>query len=72
MNLDDARIGFKYGSKMIKRVKGNTSSAFRKNMNCRHCPQTEEETQEHLEICEGTRDLRVKLDLFKEHNHLAF
>ena len=37
MNPADARTYFRFRSKMTKRVKGNTSSAFRNNMNCRHC-----------------------------------
>ena len=36
MNLPDARTWFRYRSKMTKRVKGNTSSAFRNNMDCIH------------------------------------
>ena len=40
-------------------------------MNFRHCQQTEEETQEHLEICVGTKDLRVKLDMEKKLDHMV-
>ena len=32
----------------------------------------EEETQEHLEICKGTVELRKKLYTEKEHNHVVF
>ena len=35
MKLDDARVWFRYRSKMKIRVKGNTSSAFRQNMDCK-------------------------------------
>ena len=52
--LDDARVCFTYRIKMKIRVKWNTSSTFRQNMNCRCCNKTDEETQEHLEICKGT------------------
>ena len=66
MNLTDARTWFRYRSKMTKRVKGNTSSAFRNNMNFRHCNQKIKEAQEHLEVCEATKEIRVNLDLTKK------
>ena len=36
MNLDDARVRFRYKSKMAVRVKTNRSSEFINNMGCRH------------------------------------
>ena len=48
-----------YGSHTVE-VKGNRSSAFRKNMDCRHCNKNEEKTQEHLEICKGTEEEKPK------------
>ena len=72
MNPEDARVWFSYRSKMTKREKGITSSVYRKNMNCRHCNITEEETHEYLEICPETAHLKIKLDIEKEHNHMVF
>ena len=45
---------------MTKRVKENTLSAFKNNMNCRNCNLQEEETQEHLEVCKGTKDMIIR------------
>ena len=61
-----------FKKKKEKRVKGNTTSVLKNNMNCRHCNLQEEETQEDLEVCEGTRDPRVKLDMNKEHTYMVF
>ena len=74
MNIDDARVWFRYRSKMTIRVKGNRTSAFRDNMDCRHCDTKEEETQEHLEVCKGTEDLRQDIDmnLNIEHDKMVF
>ena len=72
MKLPDARAWFRYRSKMSKRVKGNTPSALRNYMNCRHCDLQEEETQEHLEVCEGTKHMRAILDMTIEDNHKVF
>ena len=41
-------------------------------MNCGHCKTTVEETQEQLEICPETADLRIKLEIEREHKHIVF
>ena len=47
MNIDDARVWFRYRSKMTVRVKANRSSEFRNNMGCRQCKSDEVESQAH-------------------------
>ena len=39
---------------MTVRVKADRSSAFRNNMECRHCKSREDESQKHSDICTGT------------------
>ena len=46
------------------------SSSFRDNMQWRHCNSWEDETQEHLERCTFTSEMRRNLDLTKEREHL--
>ena len=36
--------------------KGNTSSACRNNMQCRRCTTGADEAQEHLKVCESTKE----------------
>ena len=46
---------------MTKGVKKNRSSAHKNNMECRCCDSGEDETQEHLEVCEATGNRRRRL-----------
>ena len=50
MNIDDARVWFRYKSKMTGRVKENRSSEYRDNMGCNHsnCNTNEIESQGHF------------------------
>ena len=66
MNLQDKRIWFRFTCKTINILKGNTSSTFRNNMQCRHCISGEVETQEHVEKREFTKVMRKTLNLENE------
>ena len=57
---------------MTVRIKANKSSEFRSNMGCRHCNTDEIEFQEHLEVCTGTKDLRVNLKMNVPNKHSIF
>ena len=70
MNLPDARIWFRYQCKTTKYIKGNTSSAYRDNMDCRYCTSGEEETQEHMETWKSTSEMQQRLNLNKECEHM--
>ena len=41
-------------------------------MQCRHCTSGADEKQEHLEVCGSTQELKGKLDLTKEKEHMIF
>ena len=69
MNIDDARVWFRYGSRMTVRVKANRSSAFR---NCRHCNTDESESQKHLETYQGTKGVRRRLNMTNPREFLIF
>ena len=66
MNLPDARTWFKFRCKTTNNIQGNTTSNFRKNMQCRHCNSGEDETQEYLEKYEFTKVMRRTLNLENE------
>ena len=68
MSIDDARVWFRYRRKMTRRVKGNRTSVFRDDMDCRHCDTKEE----HLEVCKGTEDIRKDIDMNIEHDKMMF
>ena len=70
MNLPDARTWFRYRCKITKYIKGNTSSMYRDNMCCRYCTSGEDETQEHMETCESTTELREGLNLKIEREQI--
>ena len=72
MNIDDARVWFRYRSKMTVRVKANRSTEFRNNMGCRHCDTDKVESQAHLETWTGTHDMRKDLNLNIEKDHMVF
>merc|ERR1739838_655020 len=59
----NARIWFRYRSKIISDVKGNQSSQWTGQMQCRHCNLGRDETQEHIEKCTGLSVEREKIDL---------
>ena len=65
MKLTNARLCFRYKCKIIDHIKGNKSSLYKNNMHCRLCTTGENETQEQLEICEFTKEMRKNLDLGK-------
>ena len=48
MTLADARLWFRYRCQIIDNIKGNRSSQWRNDMECRHCTSGEHETQDHL------------------------
>ena len=69
MSLPDTRIWIRYRGRAITGVKGNFKNSHTNDMSCRFCPrvpnetiEVPEETQEHIEICEGTQNERRGLD----------
>ena len=47
----------------IDHIKGSKSSMYRNYMACRLCTSGEDETQDHLERCNFTKEMRENLDL---------
>ena len=41
----------------------NTKRSYKEDLSCRFCSEEAEETQEHLESCEGTSHERRKLNI---------
>ena len=68
----NARIWFRYRSKIISDIKGNQSSQWTGRMQCRHCNTGSDETQEHIEKCTGFTKERGQLDLSDGEGKLAF
>ena len=68
MNLPDARTYFRVRCKITNYIKGNRSSLHRNNMSCRYCSTGEDETQEHMENCEFSSEIRKGLNLAKERD----
>ena len=68
----NARIWFRYRSKIISDIKGNQSSQWTNRMQCRHCNTGSDETQEHIEKCTGFTKERGKLNLSNGEGKLAF
>ena len=52
-----------YRCQMIDHIKGNKSSIWKHNMACRLCTSGEDETQDHLESCSFTKEMRGNLNL---------
>ena len=52
-------------NKITNHIKGNTSSIYRDNLQCRYCT-----TGEHLEEFEFTRTMRNNMDLKTEMEHM--
>ena len=48
VNIEEARVWFRYRSRMTVRIKANIYSEFRNNMGCKHCYMDLVEFQEHL------------------------
>ena len=63
MSLHRVRVWIRYRARAIAGVKGNFRHSHVNNMGCRLCSSDSDETQEHLELCEGTRFERRGLDL---------
>ena len=55
-----------------KPKKGNRSSQWRDDMECRHCTTGEHETKDNLETCIFFRNKRVGLDLTIRMHKLIF
>ena len=63
MSLPRVRVWIRYRARAIAGVKGNFRHSHENNMGCRLCSQDSDETQEHLQLCEGTKFERRGLDL---------
>ena len=63
MTLTNARLWFRYRYQIIDHIKVNKSSIYRNNMACRLYTSGEDETQEYLERCNLTKEMRENLDL---------
>ena len=63
MPLSKVRVWIRYRARAIAGVKGNFRHSYVNNMDCRLCSEKSDETQEHLQLCEGTRFERRGLDL---------
>ena len=57
------RVWIRYRARAIAGVKGNFRHSYVNNMDCRLCSEKSDETQEHLQLCEGTRFERRGPDL---------
>ena len=62
IKLTNARLWLRYRCQIINRIKGNKSSMYRNNMACRLCKSGKNGTQEHLERCNFSKDMK-NLDL---------
>ena len=52
--LSMSRIWIRYRARCIPEVKVNVKGSHKGNLKCRFCTSNESESQEHLEVCEGT------------------
>ena len=68
----NARIWFRYRSKIISDIKGNQSKQWTGRMQCRHCNTGSDETQDHIEKCTGFTKEREKLELNDGEGKLVF
>ena len=62
MSLSRVRVWIRYRARAIAGVKGNFRHSHVNDMGCRLCSQDSDETQEHLQLCEGTKFERRGLD----------
>ena len=79
LSLPDTRIWIRYRGRAINGVKGNFKNSHTNDMDCRFCPrvpnetiEVPEETQEHIEIGEGTQNERRGLDMSSWQGILKF
>ena len=70
--IANARIWFRYRTKIIDNIKGNKSSLWTGRMQCRHCNTGEAETQEHIEECAYFAKERSTLNLDEGKDKLIF
>ena len=62
MSLPKVRVWIRYRARATAGVKGNFRHSHVNNMGCRLSSQDSDETQEHLQLCEGTKFERKGLD----------
>ena len=55
MSLPKARVWIRFRARAIAGVKGNFRHSYVNDMACRFCAQGFDETQEHLQLCGGTK-----------------
>ena len=72
MSLSKVRVWLRFRARATAGVKGNFRHSHTNNMGCRLCLRNHEETQEHLEHCEGTVYERRGLDLLQRRGLLDF
>ena len=72
MTLSKVRVWIRYRARAIAGIKGNFKKSHANNMGCRLCSDTSDETQEHLELCDGTIFERRGLDLSDWRGKLDF
>ena len=72
MSLSKVRVWIRYRARAIAGIKGNFRKSHVNNMGCRLCSDMSDETQEHLELCDGTAFERRGLDLSDWRGKLEF
>ena len=72
MTLSNARLWFRFRCQIIENIKGNRSSQWRDNIECRHCTTGEHESPDHLERCIFFRKHREGLTLTIRMHKLIF
>ena len=72
MSLSKVRVWIRYRARAIAGIKGNFRKSHVNNMGCRLCSDMSDETQEHLELCDGTSFERRGLDLSDWRGKLEF
>ena len=72
MSLPMVRVWLRFRARAIAGVKGNFKHSHTNNMGCRLCLRDQEETQEHLQQCEGTVFERRGIDLSNWRGVLDF
>ena len=70
--IERGRMAFRVRTKMVKKVKMNFKSMYRKNLKCEECDQEEEETQEHLLVCPGWAEQVGSLDTTRIEDRVEF
>ena len=64
--LSMSRIWIRYRARCIPGVKVNVKGSHKADLKCRFCTSNESESQEHLEVCEGTERERRGLSSIME------